>query len=212
MKKKSIFVILAVASMALLLAACGGNNEPPAPARGHWSGNTFASPYFGLRFDITAEWVVTFNDEFATRYLPEGQGLPAAGDEITPELHRLAEERGVFDLMVSLGEPQRLEDIRGSVTTSIRRLPDDMAGMTETEVLSGLMEEAEDAVIVHTNNEDTISIGIMDWYFMDIIVNDILNQRIFVNIDEDNQFLRQITISYVQNEDLESILDMFRAH
>ena len=78
--KKIIFAV-ALLVLGVGLVACGSdeyeivpNTPNEGPARGYWQGDTFASAYMGLRFDLPMGWEA--EDEQLVR---TAQGSPVAG-------------------------------------------------------------------------------------------------------------------------------------
>ena len=204
---KRLLTILIVSTM--LLAACGGaaSTDDSAPTRGHWDGNTFVSSYFGLRFAMTDEWTAVSNDEIADMFPDTGYVQPPDGAEITPDMYWMTETLGIFDMVATIGEPGALGNVTGSVTTAIRRLTDDVANLSATDLISVSMF---DAGINYIPGDGPMRIGNLDWYYADYRVLGILGQRMLINLD--GEFIRQITIGYANDDYLNVILAMFQAY
>ena len=203
--KKRLFAILLAATM--LLAACATADPTTVPARGRWDGDTFLSPFFGLRFDMPETWDAMTEMELVEIYWNIGAFLPMANAEISSDAYEVAEILGIMDVfaMTIAEELESLDDPMGRVAITIMRLSDEMAHMTAIEWLNYVAEghEADESSIVH---DGTVRIGSLYWYFMDSPDDD-LNQRTFANLE--GRFIRIITIGYTHDEYLNDILNMF---
>ena len=206
MKKRLFAILLAV---TMLLAACAAAADPTTvPARGRWDGDTFLSPFFGLRFDMPETWDAMTEMELVEIYWNIGAFLPMANAELTSDAYEVAEFLGIMDVfaMTIVDEMESPDKPMGRVAITIMRLSDDMAHMTALDWLNHLAEEMQEAEEPSVVRDGTTRIGSLYWYFMDTPDED-LDQRTFVNLE--GRFIRVITIGYTHDEYLNDILNMF---
>ena len=206
MKRKLFAIILAV--MLMLLASCGENSA--MPTRGYWDGNIFVSSYFGFRLDLSDGWGSFANEYVDFRITVGRDGVFRESPiveygEIIP--YEVFEVHGRFHDMMILNQQSsmRVDAViehgkRSPFATSERFIE-----LTDIRVYLG---DASDTVF----HDDTIRIGNLEWYVADRVSrqNGEVIMRHLANMD--GQFMRMITISAQNSDQIDEILTMFRPY
>jgi len=219
--KKRLFVIFTIALM-MLFASCTTNDSQP-PSRGYWDGETFVSPYFGLRFELPDGWTVVSNNE-GIALVMAGILVPvAAGAEISDDVFDALEGR-VPDVLAVEGDIRDTsQHERARMSTIVGRLADD-APSTAFGMLLDIAEQASNSPFSrhYVIGRGAVRLGMHYWNFADqylLIIGGshenedevISRSRIFKRYDG-NGFFKQISITYHDDNSLHGILAHFRAY
>jgi len=211
MKQRLLFAIL-IGLAAMLLASCAATPQyipapaPIEPTRGHWDGNTFASAYFGLRFELPMGWAPW--DDMDHPSIPH---IPPGG-QITPDMMVLAgNDVGVyFDMRAS--HEDAVGDIFHTSTVVVMLImyyPDEAGPISEQSIL--LESQASAAQFDNVDfiiHEAATPIGANDWYSADHIVSgDNFYVRMFLRVD--GRFVKQINIISYDDDGLHEIFAQF---